>query len=158
MSLTHTLELDCHVRPGPDAVLTVTIDGVTKEFTLVPTINWVASSNNQGANSISTEVALTDIVSAFVKHNQPIKQQFDVKISCKNNDVLICGYRSPNSIFNIVTQPTWDDPAWHPYDISGHEGDNPQFAGPGSLEILDSQTVEFKGELTFYNPNSLPTT
>jgi hypothetical protein len=69
--------------------------------------------------------------------------------------VLICGYSitfnntvlpSANTPFDIVSQPVWDAQDWQPYDITGH-GSGLDFEGPGSLQILAGQTVEFAGKI-----------
>ena len=72
-------------------------------------------------------------------------------INAQGSDVLICGYTSTvtNSgavPFDIVSQPVWDAPGWQPYDITGH-GPGLAFEGPGSLQILAGQTVQFVGKI-----------
>ncbi len=69
----------------------------------------------------------------------------DLKIAARGNDVLVCGYSIPRGQFRITSQPVWDEDGWQPYDISGHQGDDSQYQGNGSLQILTGQTVEFSG-------------
>lgn len=156
MSSTYTLELTCHVRPGPDAILTIIIDGNAKEFTLSPTINWVASTTKENGNTVLVDLSLAPINAIFAKNKKDAKQEFCFEISAKNNDVLICGYSTVGFCgFNIIDQPVWNDPDWQPYLLSGHIGENAQFSGPGSLQVLEGQTVKFTGELNFYDPLKL---
>jgi len=71
----------------------------------------------------------------------------DLKITAQGSDVLVCGYSMSWGQFRITSQPVWDEAGWQPYDISGHQGDNAQYQGNGSLQILAGQTVEFTGTI-----------
>ena len=131
------LHLDCHVRAGSNAVVFFKINGINYEFDLHPTINWVPSSTSVGAHKISLDIELTAPVLNTNSYD------VDLKIKAEGNDVLICGYNMPRGIFDISSQPVWNVPEWQPYAISRHRGDNALYQGPGSLQILDGQTVEF---------------
>jgi len=127
------LKISCHVRPGASALTTFTLDNIEQTFELSPTINWVDSSTTTGSKVIylplGKQVADKTIISC--------------KIKAENNDVLICGIASNFGNLQIYTQPSWDDPSWKPYDISGHTRDDAPYNGNGSLQILAGQTVEF---------------
>lgn len=131
------LELECHVKSGKDAEIEITVDNAKYEFTLSPTINWVPSSTSAGAHKISLKLETPPGIS----------QTFKFKISVKHNDVLVCGYKTSHKQFQISSQPVWNVPMWRPYDISGHIGDDAEFHGNGSLQIMAEQTVEFDGKL-----------
>ena len=131
------LELECHVKSGKDAGLEITVDNAKYEFTLSPTLNWVPSSTSAGAHKVLLPLETPSAIS----------QTFKFKISAKNNDVLVCGYKTSHKQFQISSQPIWNVPNWRPYDISGHMGDEPEFHGNGSLQIMAEQTVEFDGRL-----------
>ncbi len=133
-----TLDLDCHVRSGANAVVRVSVDQMNYEFELTPTINWVASSSSTGALKISLDIALTTPV--VNTHAYGV----DVKITVQDSDVLVCGYSMSRGQFQITGQPVWNVPGWQPYDISGHQGDSAQYQGNGSLQILKGQTVQFR--------------
>ena len=134
-----TLNLDCHVRPGANAVVLVSIDQTDYRFDLAPTINWVASSSAASAHRISLDLALDTPVPDTSAY------EVDVKIKAEGSDVLVCGYEMSQGLFQITGQPVWDADGWQPYDISGHQGDDAQYQGNGSLQILRGQTVEFVG-------------
>jgi len=143
-----TLTFKCHVNPTAPAVVTVTVDGVPTEFTVQPTIQWVASSTSEGAQEISL---VLDPAKLYEENGVRIENTFNLKINAEGSDVLICGYTSTvtnsgNTPFDIVSQPVWDTQGWQPYDITGH-GPNLDFEGPGSLQILAGQTVEFVGKI-----------
>jgi len=137
MIVKNSLELQCHVKLGNSAVLEIVIDDVRHEFTLLPTINWVPSSTSAGAHKVLLPLETLPAVS----------QTFKFKISAKHNDVLVCGYKTSFKQFQISSQPIWNVPNWRPYDISGHIGDDPEFHGNGSLQIMAEQSVEFDGRL-----------
>jgi hypothetical protein len=131
------LELSCHVKLGKSATLEIIIDDAKHEFTLLPTINWVASSTSSGAHKI-----------ILILESLPgTSKIFKFKISAKHNDVLVCGYKTSRNQFQISSQPIWNILNWRPYDISGHIGDNAEFQGNGSLQVMAEQTVEFDGKL-----------
>jgi hypothetical protein len=112
------------------------VDKVTvNAFVVQPTIQWVASSTPVGAQAITVEL---DPGSATEK-------TFDFSIQAQGSDVLICGYSSFWN-FDIVSQPVWNQSDWQPYDITGH-GPGLDYPGPGSLQILAGQTVEFTGKI-----------
>jgi len=136
---TATLDLDCHVRPGANAVVVVSVDQRDYEFDLAPTINWVASSSATGAHKISLDLELATPVSSANAYD------VDVKITAQGSDVLVCGYAMSWGMFKIASQPIWDQPGWQPYDITGHQGEDAQYQGNGSLQILKGQTVRFVG-------------
>jgi len=136
-----TLELDCHVRPGANAVIFVSVGQTNYEFDLTPTINWVSSSSRVAAHKISMDIEIATPVSNTNTHD------VDLKIKALGNDVLVCGYSVSRDWFQITSQPVWDEPGWQPYDISGHQGENAQYQGNGSLQILNGQTVEFGGTI-----------
>jgi hypothetical protein len=136
-----TLELDCHVRPGANAVIFVSVGQTNYEFDLTPTINWVSSSSRVAAHKISMDIEIATPVSNTNTHD------VDLKIKALGNDVLVCGYSMSRDLFQIASQPVWDEPGWQPYDISGHQGENAQYQGNGSLQILNGQTVEFGGTI-----------
>lgn len=140
MATTSVLKLYCHVKPGANAVLSVVINGVPHEFNLLPTIDWVPSSSKEGAQ----EATLTLDVA-----NDPA--MFEFSISAAATDVLICGYETSRGLFYIHTQPIWNTPGWQPYDISGHQGDDAEFQGNGSLQIMSGQTVNFTAKLDMPN-------
>lgn len=133
------LILNCHVRPGANAVVCVNLNGVVSSFDLDPTINWVPSSSIKSSHEISIDLSFLEI-----KNNQ-----VEVQISAQGNDVLVCGYTMTRGRFKIVTQPVWNVPNWQPYDIKGHVGENAEYKGNGSLQVLNEQTVEFIGEIIF---------
>ena len=137
---TSILTLNCHVNPDTSALVTVVLDGTSQQFNLVPTINWVPSSSTQDSREILINLPVSSNISEV--------KEFDFEIKAEHTDILICGYTCTLGSFNISTQPVWDTPGWQPYDISGHTGDNPSYTGPGSLQILNGQTVQFKGTLT----------
>jgi hypothetical protein len=132
-----TLNLDCHVRPGANAVVLVSVDQTDYRFDLAPTINWVPSSSVTGAHRISLDLALDTPVPDTGAY------EVDVKIKTEGSDVLVCGYEMSQGLFQITSQPIWDEEGWRPYDISGHQGDDAQYQGNGSLQILNGQTVAF---------------
>jgi len=136
---TSILTLNCHVKPDTGALVTVVIDGISQQFNLLPTINWVPSSSMQDSREI--------LINLPVGSLDEIKD-FDFEIKSEYSDILIGGYTCTLGSFNISTQPVWDALDWQPYDISGHIGDTPVYPGPGSLQILNGQTVRFKGTLT----------
>lgn len=137
---TSIFELACHVRPGPDAILLITIGDMTYEFNLLPTINWVPSSDSNGAHTVLIELDWINSRSGL----------FEFSISAEHNDILICGYEIRKGRFRIATQPIWNVIDWQPYDISGHQGDDAEYQGNGSLQILKGQTVKFGGEITIF--------
>ena len=135
------LELDCHVRPGANAVIVVSVGQTNYEFELAPTINWVPSSSSAGAHRISMDIEIATPISDTNTYN------VDLKINAEGSDVLVCGYSMPQSVFQIASQPIWDEDGWQPYDIAGHQGEDAQYQGNGSLQILAGQTVEFGGAI-----------
>lgn len=137
---TSILTLNCHVKPDTSALVTIVIDGISQQFDLLPTINWVPSSSTQDSREILINLPVVDL-------NESVTD-FDFEIKSEHTDILIGGYACTPGTFNISTQPVWDTPDWQPYDISGHIGDSPSYSGPGSLQILNGQTVRFKGTLT----------
>ena len=137
---TSILTLHCHVYPDTNALVTIVLDGISQQFDLLPTINWVPSSTKQDSREI--------LINLLTESNTSVVKNFDVEIKADHTDILIGGYTCTLGSFNISTQPVWDTPGWQPYDISGHTGDSPAFAGPGSLQILKGQTVQFTGTLT----------
>ena len=137
---TSILTLNCHVKPDTSALVTIVLDSTSQQFSLVPTINWVPSSSTQDSREI--------LINLPVSSNIFEIKDFDFEIKAEHTDILICGYNCSHGSFNISTQPVWDAPAWQPYDISGHTGDSPPYSGPGSLQILNGQTVRFTGTLT----------
>ena len=148
-----TLTFKCHVNPTAPAVITVTVDEVPTEFTVQPTIQWVPSSTSEGAQEISLEL---DPAKLYEENEVRIENTFNFKIKAEGSDVLICGYtttvtNSGGRPFDIVSQPVWDAPDWQPYDITGH-GPGLAFEGPGSLQILAGQTVEFVGKILRVQP------
>lgn len=142
---TSILTLNCHVKPDTGALVTVVVDGISQQFNLLPTINWVPSSSMQDSREILINLSATSLNEV---------KEFDFEIKSEHSDVLIGGYTCTLGMFNISTQPAWDTPDWQPYDISGHIGDNPMYPGPGSLQILNGQTVRFKGTLTMWQQKS----
>ena len=141
---TSILKLHCHVKPDTNALVTIVLDGISQQFDLLPTINWVPSSSKQDSREI--------LINILVPSNESIYDRAEVKdldfeIKAEHTDILICGYTCTLGNFDISTQPVWDTPGWQPYDISGHTGDNSSYTGPGSLQILNGQTVRFKGTL-----------
>lgn len=136
-----TLYLDCHVRPGSNAVIFVKIDEINYEFDLTPTINWVPSSTSVDAHKISLELDIELTTAVLNTNSYPV----DLEIRAQGNDVLVCGYSMTRGSFQISSQPVWNVPEWQPYDISGHQGDDAQYQGNGSLQILNGQTVMFGG-------------
>ncbi len=143
MATTSVLKLYCHVKPGANAALSVAIDGTSHEFDLHPTIDWVPSSSKEGSQEAT--------VTLDISNSNPA--MFEFGISAADNDVLICGYETSRGLFHIHTQPTWNTPGWQPYNISGHQGDDAEFQGNGSLQIMAGQTVTFTAKLDILNPN-----
>jgi len=137
---TSILTLHCHVYPDTNALVTIVLDGISQQFDLLPTINWVPSSTKQDSREI--------LINLLVESNTSEVKEFDFEIKAEHSDILICGYTCTRGGFNISTQPVWDAPDWQPYDISSHTGDSPLYSGPGSLQILNGQTVRFTGTLT----------
>jgi hypothetical protein len=144
---TSILTLNCHVNPDTSALVTIVIDGISQQFDLLPTINWVPSSSTQDSREILINLPVVDLNESVIDLNESVTD-FDFEIKSEHTDILIGGYACTLGIFNISTQPVWDTPDWQPYDISGHIGDSPSYSGPGSLQILNGQTVRFKGTLT----------
>lgn len=140
MSLTCTLNLDCHVRSGAFATVTISVNETEYNYNLAPTIDWVASSSPEDAHNLSLDIELTT-------PELGTNYSYNMAIKASGSDVLICGYSMPQGIFQISTQPVWDVPGWQPYDISGHQGDNAEYHGNGSLQIFNGQTVEFVGKV-----------
>ena len=134
------LTLNCHVKPDTSALVTIVLDGISQQFDRLPTINWVPSSSKQDSREI--------LINLLTESNTSVVKNFDVEIKADHTDILIGGYTCTLGSFNISTQPVWDTPGWQPYDISGHTGDSPSYTGPGSLQILKGQTVQFTGTLT----------
>jgi hypothetical protein len=145
---TSILTLNCHVKPDTSALVTIVLDSTSQQFSLVPTINWVPSSSTQDSREI--------LINLPVSSNIFEIKDFDFEIKAENTDILICGYTCTLGNFNISTQPVWDTLGWQPYDISGHTGDDPSYTGPGSLQILNGQTVRFKGTLTIQPSPTTP--
>jgi hypothetical protein len=141
---TSIMTLNCHVKPDTSALVTIVLDGISQEFNLLPTINWVPSSSTQDSREI--------LINLPVSSNTSAVKNFDFEIKAEHSDILICGYTCTLGGFDISTQPVWDTPGWQPYDISGHAGDGPSYSGPGSLQILNGQTVQFTGTLTVQQP------
>jgi hypothetical protein len=137
---TSILTLNCHVKPDTSALVTIVLDGISQQFNLLPTINWVPSSSTQDSREI--------LINLPVESNTSEVKDFDFEIKAEHTDILIGGYTCTLGNFNISTQPVWNVPDWQPYDISGHTGDSPSYSGPGSLQILNGQTVRFTGTLT----------
>lgn len=154
MSSTCTLNLACHVRSGAAATVTVSVNETDYNFNLEPTIDWVPSSSVENARSIPLDIVLT------TPNPGTYTYSFDLAIKAEGSDVLVCDYSVPQGVFQISSQPVWNVPGWQPYDIDGHQGDNAQFQGNGSLQILDGQTVEFNGTITIpilsREPNTAP--
>jgi hypothetical protein len=150
MSNTIPLVFKCHVTPPSPAVITVTVDDVVNEFTVQPTINWVDSSNDTGAETIVVDIDIAQLFATIEYDEQynRLPKTCNFKIQAQGSDVLICGYDA-DFLFDIATQPVWNDPSWQPYDITGH-GTDKEYAGPGSLQILDGQTVEFVGKFLIH--------
>ena len=153
-----TLTFKCHVNSTAPAVITVTVDEVPTEFTVQPTIQWVPSSTSEGAQEISVEL---DPAKLYEENGVIFGNTFNFKINAQGSDVLICGYSitcnnrvqpSVNVPFDIVSQPVWDAQDWQPYDITGHGRPDMAFGGPGSLQILAGQTVEFVGNIKKFIP------
>lgn len=141
MSLVVKFDLNCHVRPGADAKVTVTADGNEWVFNLTPTLDWVPSSTVEGSSKVSFDLDLNVVSNST---------EFDMKIKAENSDVLVCGYNASKGVFQIVGQPVWTGPksaSWQPYDEFGHNADGAEFEGNGSLQILAGQTVELVGAL-----------
>jgi hypothetical protein len=132
MTNTHTLEFSVHVRTGTNALISVSIDDNAHIFELEPTINWVPSSSPKDSHKVPVQII-------FPKGT---KKVVNLKISVENSDVLICGYEMSGANFVISSQPRWNAENWQPYDISGH-GNDAEYHGNGSLQILAGQTVEF---------------
>jgi hypothetical protein len=145
---TSILKLNCHVKPDTSALVTIVIDGISQQFDLFPTINWVPSSSSHDSREI--------LINLPVESNTSEVKDFDFEIKAEHTDILILGYTCTLGSFNISTQPVWNTPYWQPYDISGHTGDSPAYTGPGSLQILDGQTVRFTGTLTIQPSPPLP--
>ena len=177
---TSILTLNCHVKPEASALVTIVLDGISQQFNLLPTINWVPSTILQGSREIFINLPVLLDTEEYLQQNIPVsfhssseqdrqiflstenrdglaEEKSDLHIRCVNyefeikaehTDILICGYNCSHGSFNISTQPVWNTPDWQPYDISGHIGDSPLYSGPGSLQILNGQTVRFQGTLT----------
>jgi hypothetical protein len=145
---TSILTLNCHVKPDTSALVTIVLDGISRQMYLLPTINWVPSSSKQDSHEI--------LIDLPVESNTSEVKNFDFEIKAERTDILILGYTCTLGMFDITMQPVWNTPDWQPYDISGHRGDSPAYTGPGSLQILNGQTVRFKGTLTIQPSPSLP--
>jgi len=145
--LTSLLDLYCHVRPGANALVTVFVDGTIRTAVLEPTIDWVASSSKTKARKISLSVQRSG-----TDPTQPATDTHKFKIKVDGSDVLICGYEMSKGRFEIASQPVWNDTDWQPYDFTGHVGDDAEFQGNGSLQILAGQTVEFDGNVILNQP------
>ncbi len=137
MTVINTLEFDAHVRTGANALISVIVDDNVYMFDLTPTINWVPSSTSGNSHKVPVQIAFS----------QGIRKVLKLKISVENSDVLICGYKVPSATFVISSQPQWNVPNWQPYDISGHQGNNAEYQGNGSLQILAGQSVEFEATI-----------
>lgn len=125
--------LYCHVRPVNSTQVKVEINDDVYEFVLEPTINWVASTSQTYAHEI--------------KFLTPSNKIFAMKISSDISPILICGYKADKGLFQIVSQPVWNEADWQPYDISGHTGEDSAYGGAGSLQILGGQTVVFDAQV-----------
>jgi hypothetical protein len=123
------LTLYCHVRPANSTQVKIEINDDVHEFSLEPTLNWVASTEKTNAHEI--------------KFLTPSGESFTMKISSDNSSILICSYLPEKGTFNIISQPVWNEANWQPYDISGHTGEEAFYTGPGSLQIMAGQTVVF---------------
>jgi hypothetical protein len=122
------LTLHCHVRPVNSTQVKIEINDDVHEFVLEPTLNWVASTEKTDAHEI--------------KFLTPSNEIFTMKISSDNSPILICYYYVDKGLFKITSQPTWNEPEWQPYDVSGHTEDG-AYGGTGSLQIMTGQTVMF---------------
>lgn len=134
MTVINTLEFDAHVHTGANALISVIVDDKVYMFDLAPTINWVASSTPRNSHKVPVQIAFS----------RGTRKVLKLKISVEHSDVLICGYNVPGATFVISSQPQWNVPDWQPYDISGHQGDNAEYQGNGSLQIMAGQSVEFE--------------
>ena len=140
MEVISTLNLSCHVRAGASADVTVSVNETDYNFNLPPTINWVPSSTFFDAHILSFNIVPSaPWFLAMQAYN------LEMKIKTEGNDILIGAYTTSKGQFLISTQPVWNEAGWQPYDISGHQGENAQYQGNGSLQILNGQTVEFSG-------------
>lgn len=137
MAITNTLELSVHVRTGANALTSITIDDEVYNFDLEPTINWVPSSSSKNSHKVPVQIIFPKCTRKIVK----------LKISVENSDVLICGYEMLDANFIISSQPQWNVAGWQPYDILGHTGEDAEYQGNGSLQIMDGQTVEFEATI-----------
>ena len=145
--LTSLLDLYCHVRPGANALVTVFVDGTIRTVQLEPTIDWVPSSSTTKARKLTLSIKRPgEDVTA------PSVDKYKVKIKVEGSDVLVCGYEMSKGRFEIDSQPVWSDPTWQPYDHAGHVGDDAEFQGNGSLQILAGQTVEFDAKIIVNQP------
>lgn len=143
MTVINTLEFSAHVRTGANASMSVMVDDKVYTFDLAPTINWVPSSAPRNSHKVPVQIASL----------RGIRKVLKLKISVENSDVLICGYEVPGATFVISSQPQWNVPNWQPYDITGHQGDNAEYQGNGSLQIMAGQSVEFKATVFLNNQN-----
>lgn len=132
--IVETIKFNIHVRIGASALISISVDDKIFTFDLAPTINWVASSSAENSHKVPVPIS-------FSKNTRKVLK---LKINVENSDALVCGYEMLGANFVISSQPQWNVLDWQPYDISGHQGDNAEYHGNGSLQILAGQTVEFE--------------
>lgn len=121
------------MRPVNSTQVKIEINDDVHEFVLEPTLNWVASTEKTDAH--------------VIKFLTPSNEIFTMKISSDNSPILICNYHVDKGLFKITSQPTWNEPEWQPYDISGHIEEEAPYGGTGSLQIMTGQTVMFDAKV-----------
>ena len=153
------LAISCHVKPGANATVTVTVEGeAPKTFDLAPTIDWTGTSTKDGARSMFVFVPMNH--GAFVYDpavavnwatatNWPQggpgleTETRSVSIAVAGNDVLICGWKASTGQVqtgNFVWTPAESD---SPREIPVGE------KRPCNLVIANGTTVSMALTLQF---------
>lgn len=116
-------DLSVHVRPGPTACVTVTVettesDAITQVYNLDSTLDWQLDATVDHAHKITITL--------------PIMSFNRVSISCQNNDILVLGYepRQPG-LWRFASVPEWQSGQSYdaPDDFDGHPRALPIYCG-----------------------------
>jgi hypothetical protein len=121
-------ELSVHVRPGPNAHVTVTVDTdstrpITQIYDLAPTIDWQLDATVDHSHKIIVTL--------------PIFNFNLINIACNHNDILILGYQPQQpGLWRFASVPEWQSGQLYdaPDDFDGH---------PRALPIYHGDRVSF---------------
>lgn len=157
------LEIACHVKPGSNATVSVTVDDTAKSFNLTPTIDWTPASTKEGAHSLwvflpihhgafvydpATAPQWAQSVDWVLLNKQPggpglETESHTITISAAGNDVLICGFHA--STGTIATSNF----VWNPA-VSNSVRENAIAPDqPCNLVIANGSSVTFNTTLSF---------